>query len=105
MKLFNSFFSKAVKAAPTLLPASGEVVYLEPTILGERKWVMHNGKVGIVTDLSGAGFAVVHFVRPTGETEYANRVPVGDLILAKHFDIPESRRHPDRVAAAALGYL
>lgn len=85
--------------------ASGNLIIAEPTILKVGKWVKHSSGVGICTDLSGAGYAVVHLVNALGETYQSVRIPIGELMLCKHLEIPECRRHPDPATAASLGYL
>lgn len=84
---------------------NGQFVYQEPTLLKKLKWVTYKGKVGIVTDLSSAGTAVVDFVDSDGYTIESDRCPVGEISLARYDDIPSSRRHPDPQYMAQLGYI
>ena len=98
-----SLFKKEVKQVEQVVVS--EILYVEPTILKPLKWVTHQGRIAIVTDLSSAGTAVIHLVNSIGETVSEERVAVGELMLAKHLEIPEARRPADPTISAGLGYM
>jgi hypothetical protein len=82
-----------------------ELLYQPPVWLKAKKWVTHQGAVGIITDTSDFGFAWVDFVDSSGLTTLSLKVPVQEISLARYDNIPPSRMGISRDAARGLGYM
>lgn len=76
-------------------------------------WVLHKGRVGIVSDVGVAPFgdpprptavANVHFTDALGVTVERTVVRMDEVAQASYGDIPEVRRPPESLARA-LHYL
>lgn len=95
--LKESFSEKSINFNPGSL-------YVPPTILTKMKWVVYQGHVGIITDLSGAGFIWIDLVQEDGTTYSSVRAPANEVEIAKIVDIPWSRKKCSARALNDLGY-
>jgi hypothetical protein len=90
----------AIKAIAPVIQGGGVVK------LGVGKWVVHQGKVGIIADTRGYPVVSVHYVDDTGLTILEVQANIDGVRLAKLQEIPEARRPTDAAYAAAyLGYV
>lgn len=87
------------------IPAKRPVIYATPEagLIRNSRWVMYEGKVGIVTDMKEDGSAIFNAVDEEGVTFLKVPVAFTDLVQATWEQMPESRR-PSKEAAAELGY-
>lgn len=69
------------------------------------RWVRCGDRTGIVGLCHGDGTAEIHFVDDQGRTVVvAPAIPLSELRLARHKEIPEARR-PGFETLIGLGYL